>query len=126
MGGGWKRGAINEIWGPPGSGKTILAKQTLQRRHIMDRKALWVDLGVTQNLSPDPSLIVARPFNAEGAFETVTVAAELGTQIAIVDDTTHLVRQIELDDPEYKPDEHREFKLELEDLLSGKDAKKGK
>lgn len=116
-GGGWKRGAINEIWGPTGSGKTMLAKQTLQHRHIHDKAAIWVDTGPETKLgATDPNLLVARPRSAEQAFQTLELSAEHGVSLAIVDDAAHLVRQIELDDPDYEPDSHREFKLELNRL----------
>lgn len=125
MDGGWKRGAINEVWGLPGSGKTILMKQTLQHRHIKDLSAMWVDTGPGNLLVKDPSLLYTTPVDAEQTFYLMEYVAEYGyresyPKFIIVDDANHLVRQAELDgDPNYTPHSQREYK---EELLSLKDA----
>ena len=116
--GGWPRGKIVEIWGEPGTGKTTLAKMTLQHRHIQDRHALWVDTSGASQLAADPCLIYLPPRSAEDVFNALVTASGAGlASLAIVDDANHLVRQRELDDdPDYVPDEHREFKDELKTL----------
>lgn len=122
MDGGWKRGAINEVWGLPGSGKTILMKQTLQHRHITDRHALWVDTGPGNLVAKDPSLLYTTPVDAEQTFYLMEFAADSGyrskpVNIIIVDDANHLVRRAELDDdPNYVPHPQREYKAELTSL----------
>jgi RecA/RadA recombinase len=125
MDGGWKRGAINEVWGLPGSGKTMLMKQALQSRHIKDRVAMWVDTGPGTPLVKDPSLLYTTPVDAEQTFYLMDYAAAYGYRNAvprfiIVDDANHLVRQAELEgNPDYKPHPQREYK---EELWSLKDA----
>lgn len=119
MDGGWKRGAINELWGGPGSGKTVVVKQTLQHRHIVDKNALWVDTGAHTMLAKDPSLLYINPRTAEQAFVALDMATdyEYGLAFAIVDDANHLVRQAELDDdPDYTPHPQREYAAELTKL----------
>lgn len=122
MDGGWKRGAINEVWGLPGSGKTMLMKQTLQHRHVKDRFALWVDTGPHTELAKDPNLLYTIPDNAEVAFMTmehVTTAGHRGRGVGfiIVDDANNLVRSAEItSDPNYVPHPQREYKDELSSL----------
>jgi RecA/RadA recombinase len=119
MDGGWKRGAINEVWGLPGSGKTILMKQTLQHRHIKDKVAMWVDTGPGNLVAKDPSLLYTTPTDAEQTFYLMECAAAYGyhksvPSFIIVDDANHLIRQAELDgDPDYVPHPQREYKEEL-------------
>jgi recombination protein RecA len=122
MDGGWKRGAINEIWGEPGSGKTALAKMTLQRRHPADRDAMWINLGPGNMVGRDPSLLYSTPSSAEAAFYIMEHVAKYGYKgnvpsFIIVDDANHLVREAELNgDPDYVPHPQREYKDELTSL----------
>lgn len=116
MSGGWKRGAISEIWGPPSSGKTYLALQALANRHPADDKILWVSTRGPIDFNPDPRMNVSYPKSAEQAFHLMMGWSGFGGSMIVVDDAANLVRQAELDDPEYVPDEHREFKDELKNL----------
>jgi len=119
LGGGWKPGTLNEIWGDPGAGKTVLALHTVESV-VRDRKdVLWIDTvdGVA-HMDRAPRVIVYRPRNAERAFEV----AEHGCRwdsigLVVVDSANYLIRQRELDgDPDYVPHPQREYKDELTSL----------
>jgi hypothetical protein len=121
--GGWKPGSINELWGEPGSGKTVLAAATVAANSI---NTLWID--TTPGL-PDTArqfmnlhdasgtMAYVRPDNAEHAFDIMIKAVPAGARLIVVDSANYLVRQRELDnDPAYKPHPQREYKDELNAL----------
>lgn len=112
LGGGWKPGTVNEVWGAPGSGKTTLAKHAVQGLPERER-CLWLCLG-TELPHSTGRFLFAAPRNAEQAFETMTHAAGMGIGLIVVDSANGLVRQRELDgDPGYVPHPQREYKAEL-------------
>lgn len=119
LGGGWKPGTLNEVWGDPGSAKTVLALHTAESVTRSHENTLWIDLndGV-RHMDSAPQVIVGRPRNAEDVFAMAVAACHWpGIALVVVDPTQHLVRQRELDgDPEYVPHPQREYRLELNDL----------
>lgn len=117
MGGGWKRGTMNEIWGETGTGKTTLALESVRARAEGARPVMWISTRGTIDFQPDvPDMIVAEPKTAERAFDVAMSASGVGSSFIIFDDANHLVRAQELIDDDYVPDEHREFKNELKML----------
>lgn len=119
LGGGWKPGTMNEIWGEPGSGKTVLAKHTTENAVRAGMHVLWIDLAAAiQFMDNAPTVIVGRPRCAEEAFLMAHTACSFpGIDLVVVDPAQHLVRQRELDgDPDYVPHPQREYRLELSDL----------
>jgi recombination protein RecA len=119
LGGGWRPGMLNEIWGDPGAGKTVLALHTVESVVRAGKDVLWIDLndGV-RHMDNAPRVIVGRPRNAEDAFAMAGAACRWpDIALVVVDPTQHLVRQREIDgDPEYAPHPQREYRLELNDL----------
>lgn len=110
--GGWKTGTINEVWGSPGSGKTLLGRYAVLNSSV----ALWMSLG-TEIPAADSSMAVTQPENAEQAFETMFTAAYHGLPLIVVDSANGLIRQREIDgDPDYVPHPQREYKDELTSL----------
>lgn len=119
LGGGWRPGTLNEVWGDPGAAKTILALSTVESMTRAGKHTLWIDLcdGV-RHMDNAPRMIVGRPRNAEDAFEMAVAACRWpGIDLVVIDPSQNLVRQRELDgDPEYVPHPQREYRLELNDL----------
>lgn len=119
LGGGWKPGHLYEVWGDPGSAKTVLALHTVESVVRAHKEVLWVDLcdGV-RHMDNAPQVIVGRPRNAEQVFQMALMACHdkfLGA--VVIDPTQNLVRQRELDgDPEYVPHPQREYRAELNEL----------
>jgi recombination protein RecA len=116
LGGGWRPGTMNEVWGDPGAGKTVLAKHTAENVVRARRDVLWVDVdGTVQHMDSAPGVIVARPRNAEQAFMMAWHACEVPEiALIVIDPAQRLVRQRELDgDPEYVPHPQREYRTEL-------------
>lgn len=115
MNGGWKRGTINEVWGEPSTGKTVLALEAVKALGTHERPVTWINTSGPIDFSPlpFPDMIIGEPRTAEAAFDIAMSASGVGTSLIIIDDANHLVRQAELSDPSYVPDEHREFKNEL-------------
>lgn len=115
LGGGWKLGTINEIWGEPGSGKTTLAEHAVwELQH--GQKALWLSLGTEVPHRPSGAML-CQPRNAEQAFVIMETAVLGDVDLIVVDSANGLVRQRELDgDPDYVPHPQREYKDELNRL----------
>jgi recombination protein RecA len=103
--GGLPRGAIVELFGGAGSGKTTLALQIAANVQAAGGSAVWVDaehcfdaryaarLGVTTERLP-----VAQPATAEEALEILRRLAESGAvDLLVVDSAAALVPQIELE-----------------------------
>lgn len=119
LGGGWRPGTMNEVWGDPGSAKTVLAKHTAESMVRARKHVLWIDLDDGLQFMDDaPRVIVARPRNAEQVFMLAYRAChepEIG--LIVIDPAQNLVRQRELDgDPEYVPHPQREYRAELNEL----------
>lgn len=115
MGGGWKPGTLNEIWGEPGSGKTTLAEHAIWELQP-GKKALWMSLGTEIPHRPSGALL-AQPRNAEQAFVIMQTCVLGDVDLIVVDSANGLVRQRELDgDPDYVPHPQREYKDELNRL----------
>lgn len=113
LGGGWKPGTINEIWGEPGSGKTTLA-QHAACSVPEDGSCLWAVCGSEIPYRIADQTAVTFPANSEQAFERITAAALNGVSLIVVDNANGLVRQRELDgNPDYVPHPQREYKDEL-------------
>ena len=116
LGGGWRPGTMNEIWGDSGSGKTVLALHTVESVTRAGHNTLWIDTvdGVA-HMDSAPRAIVARPRNAEQAFTVACLACqEYEVVLVVIDSSERLVRQRELDgDPVFIPHPQREFKNEL-------------
>ena len=119
LGGGWKPGTMNEIWGEPGSAKTVLALHTVENAVRARMDVLWIDLAdAVRHMDNAPRVIVGRPRNAEDAFLMAQNACHWpGIGLVVVDPTQHLVRQAEIDgEPGYVPHPQREYRRELNDL----------
>lgn len=117
LGGGWKPGTINEIWGEPGTGKTTIAEHALLEMPA-GRKAMWVSIGTEIPHRPTGAL-VAQPRNAEQAFYLMETCVLGDVKLIVVDSANGLVRQRELDDdPDYVPHPQREYASELNGLKS--------
>ena len=115
LGGGWKPGTINEIWGPPGSGKTTLAEHAVWELDN-SKTALWVSMGTEIPHRPTGAML-CQPRNAEKAFFIMSTAVMGDVSLIVVDSANGLVRQAELDgDPDYVPHPQREYKDELNRL----------
>ena len=115
LGGGWKPGTINEIWGGPSSGKSTLAEHAVWEL-APGKKALWLSMGTEIPHRPSGAL-VAQPRNAEQAFWIMETAVIGSVDLVIVDSANGLVRKAELDgDPDYVPHPQREYKDELNRL----------
>lgn len=113
--GGWKRGAIHDIWGEPGSGKTTLAEHAVWELEPGER-AMWVSLG--RELPHRPTgAAVCQPRNAEQAFYIMETVLGGSIDLVIVDSANGLIRKRELEnDPDYLPHPQREYKDELTSL----------
>lgn len=119
LGGGWLPGTLNEVWGDPGAGKTVLALHTVESVVRAGKDVLWIDtVDGVRHMDSAPRVIVARPRNAEDAFtmaEHATRWRDIG--LVVFDSANYLVRQRELDgDPDYVPHPQREYRLELSSL----------
>ena len=115
LGGGWKAGTINEIWGPPGSGKTTLAEHAIWELPP-GQNALWVSMGTEVPHRPSGAAF-AQPKYAEQAFYIMNLVAGCGTELIVVDSANGLVRKAELEgDPNYTPHPQREYREELNRL----------
>jgi recombination protein RecA len=104
LGGGFPRGRIVELFGPPACGKTTLALQTVARVQSGGLTAAWIDadcsfdplyaaaLGVALDRLP-----VARPESAEEAMEIARqLAASAAVDLLVVDSAAALVPRLEL------------------------------
>jgi hypothetical protein len=113
--GGWKRGALHDIWGEPGSGKTTLAEHAIWELEPGQR-ALWMSLG--RELPHRPTgAAVGQPRNAEQAFYIMETVLGGSIDLVIVDSANGLIRKREMDgDPDYEPHPQREYKDELTSL----------
>lgn len=119
LGGGYEPGKMYEVWGDPGSAKTVLALHSVESFVRAGKLVLWLDLndGVP-HMDNAPRVIIGRPRNAEDTFYMAQQACLWpGIDFVVIDPTQHLVRQRELDgDPEFVPHPQREYRLELNDL----------
>ena len=120
LGGGWRPGTMNEIWGDPGAGKTVLALHTVESVTRAGHNTLWIDTvdGVA-HMDNAPRVIVARPRNAEQAFRMADMACleEPSISLVVIDSSERLVRRRELaGDPTFVPHPQREYKDELTHL----------
>ena len=119
LGGGWRPGTLNEVWGDPGAAKTVLALHSAENAVRAGREVLWIDLndGV-RHMTSAPKVIVGRPHNAEQAFGMAEYACRYdGIGLVVIDPAQMLVRQRELDgDPGYVPHPQREYAKELTGL----------
>jgi recombination protein RecA len=102
---GLPRGAIVELFGAPGGGKTTLALQIVAHLQACGGSAAWIDAehcfdpgnAVRLGVSID-ALPVAQPASAEEAFEIARrLAASAAVDLLIVDSAAALVPEIELD-----------------------------
>lgn len=120
LGGGWKRGTINEIWGEPGSGKTTVGEHAVWELEP-GQKSLWMSLGQERpHRSMGPQAMVCQPRNAEQAFYIMDAATRGDISLIVVDSANGLVRQRELDgDETYEPHPQREYKDELNGVKDG-------
>lgn len=119
LGGGWPEGTLNEVWGDPSAGKTVLALHTTESVVRARKDVLWIDtVDGVRHMDSAPRVIVARPRNAEQAFAMAEHACRWpDIALVVVDSANHLVRQRELDgDPGYVPHPQREYKNELTSL----------
>ncbi|MGD0497148.1 MAG: hypothetical protein ABSC23_01805 [Bryobacteraceae bacterium] len=107
LGGGFPRGRIVELFGPPASGKTTLALQAVAHMQRGGLTAAWIDadcafdsayaaaLGVALGRLP-----VARPDSAEEAMEIARqLAASATVDFLVVDSAAALVPRLELLSP---------------------------
>lgn len=125
LGGGWRPGTLNEIWGDPGAAKTVLAKHTAESMVRARRDVLWIDLnGGLEFMDNAPRVIVARPHTAEQAFMMAWAGChEVSIGLIVIDPAQCLVRQRELDgDPDYVPHPQREYRVELNELKAAAEA----
>lgn len=114
LGGGWKPGTVNEVWGEPSSGKTTLAQHAIDRH---DGHALWVVAGTELPARNTPNMLLADPGSAENVFRYIEAVINNGVKLVVVDSANGLVRQAEIDgDASYEPDPHREYAEELKAL----------
>lgn len=119
LGGGWTPGTMNEVWGDPGSAKTVLGKHSAESAIRTRKDVLWIDVdGGVQHMDDAPGVVLARPHNAEQAFMMAWHACQVPEVGLIVFDPAQLlVRQRELDgDPDYTPHPQREYRVELNEL----------
>jgi recombination protein RecA len=105
LGGGFPRGRILELFGPPSCGKTTLALQAAAHLQAHGMAAAWIDadrafdpayaaaLGVSLE-----RLIVAQPASAEEALEIAArLAASSALDLLVVDSAAALVPRLELE-----------------------------
>lgn len=115
LGGGWQRGAIHDIWGESGAGKTTLAEHALWELDS-NEEALWMSLGTEVPHRPSRAS-VCLPRNAEQAFYIMEMFLSGSGSLVIVDSANGLIRAREIDgDPDYVPHPQREYKDELNGL----------
>jgi len=116
LGGGWRPGTLNEVWGDPGAAKTVLALHTAESMTRARKDTLWIDLcdGV-RHMDSAPRVIVCRPRHAEHAFfVAIRACHEPAIGLIVFDPTQQLVRQAEIDnEPGYVPHPQREYREEL-------------
>lgn len=119
LGGGWPDGTLNEIWGDPGAGKTVLALHAVESATRARKETLWVDTvdGVA-HMTSAPLVVVLRLREAERAFQVMEMAChepEIG--LIVVDSANFLARRAELrGDPDFVPHPQREYRAELNSL----------
>ena len=99
--GGFPRGVLSEIVGPPGSGKTILCyhliaeaqKQGLPCLYIDCEHSLTLPFACTCGVDPD-RLLISRPASAEEALEIVETLVRSGElPLAIIDSANSLASE---------------------------------
>ena len=105
LGGGWPRGAIVELFGPPSAGKTTLLLRSAAHAQSLGLTAAWIDADHTF----DPayaatlgvrveSLPVARPGSAEEAMEVaLRLTLSRAVDLIVVDSAAALVPVLELE-----------------------------
>ena len=118
LGGGWRPGTMNEIWGDSGSGKTVLALHTVESVTRAGHNTLWIDTvdGVA-HMDSAPRVIVAGPRTPSTRSSwRAKPARSTSIGLVVVDSAERLVRQRELaGDPTFVPHPQREYKNELND-----------
>ena len=105
LGGGFPRGRILELFGPPSCGKTTLALQAVAYLQAHGLAAAWIDadhafdpayaaaLGVSLE-----RMVVAQPASAEEALEIAgRLAASSAVDLLVVDSAAALVPRLELE-----------------------------
>jgi recombination protein RecA len=117
LNGGWKRGAIVEIWGGTGTGKTTLAQHAVNDLEP-PAEALWITVGTERPHRPVRASITT-PKTAEEVFSITSAALMMGADLVVIDSANGLVRSREFEgSPDYewyyKPSPHREYKVELD------------
>lgn len=120
LNGGWKRGAIAEIWGGPGTGKTTLAQHAVNDLES-SLEALWINVGTEVPHRAIRASVVS-PKTAEEVFSITSTAVRMGAGLIVIDSANGLIRSREFEgSPDYewyyKPSPHREFKIELDMLV---------
>jgi len=107
LGGGFPRGGMVELFGPPSSGKTTLALQAVAHLHNDGLGAAWIDADGTFDpawasaLGVDIArLAIARPAWAEQALEIARRLALTGAvDLVVIDSAAALVPKLELETP---------------------------
>lgn len=128
LGGGWRRGAIVEIWGGTGTGKTTLGQHSVNDLEP-PLEALWIAVGSEVPHRAIRASVVA-PRSAEEVFSITTAALQIQAGLIVIDSANGLVRSREFEgspdyDPWYKPSTHREFQTELSAMAAYCDMSKG-
>ena len=103
--GGFPRGSIVEIFGPPACGKTALALQCVAYLQRIGSAAVWIDAEhafdpqFAAQLGVDlPALPIAEPATAEEALEMARrFAASRAVDLVVIDSAAALVPELELE-----------------------------
>lgn len=120
LGGGWRRGAIAEVWGGPGTGKTTLAQHSVNDLEP-PAEALWITVGSEVPHRAIRASVVA-PQTAEDVFSIAGAALQIRAALVVVDSANGLIRSREFEgstdyDPWFTPSPHREYKAELDNMV---------
>ncbi len=95
--GGWPRGRMVDIFGPPGSGKTLLCMQTIATLQRQGGQALYIDVESSFDLTDArrlgvaiDQLLIAQPDTAEEALDIALTMVEAGLELVVVDSMASL------------------------------------
>ncbi len=124
LGGGFVRGRIVEVYGPPGSGKSTLALRVIAEANKLGMTALYVDaeraldpeMPIKYGVDPDKFMLEDNPISAEehfGIVETMISSGDIG--VCVVDSVTALITTAEME-----ADTKQEFMGKMPKFLSEK------
>ena len=104
LGGGIPSGAITEIYGPPGGGKTYLALRTIASAQRAGMSCVFIDVertyspGFAQHAGVDlKSLLISSPSDGEEALDIAVDLTRYGVDLVVLDSVASLTSREDLE-----------------------------